>query len=198
MFFFGRRTTADVGLRELDGEGDGASEALISQVGEWLRERRGVSDAGSPWDRRHINSSLSIDRRLFAFDSRSYFRNNCWYFSVSCLYADTFTTKTLHLSVSPNTVHNFGQILSFAGSLPTSSTNDGQIWCAGVYLWSILICQISFQSVYSIIRGSKNANFTLFSFSVFCDVANLHCTEEVVHSYEPSSIQWCQNHLFGN
>jgi len=96
VLFFGRRTTADVGLRELDDVGDGALE-VRSPVGERLRERRGVSGIGSPCDSRHINSSLSIDRRLFALDSRSYFRNSCWNFSVSCLHTDTLMTCMKHI-----------------------------------------------------------------------------------------------------
>lgn len=83
----------EVGLRELDGVEDAALEDW-SEVGEWLTERRGVSGDGSPCESRHINSSLSIDRRLFAFDSRSYFHSNCWYFSVSCLQTDTLTQNS--------------------------------------------------------------------------------------------------------
>ena len=57
--------------------------------------------------------------------------------------------------------HNFGQILTFWGLLYRPPfTDEDQIWCAIADPRSTLTCQISYQSVYSVVRWRrKKTNF---------------------------------------
>lgn len=69
---FRRRTTSGVGSAEV-------------RVGEWLMDLRSKSGDSALLANRHASSSLSIDKRLLAFDSFSNLRSKIWCFSASCL-----------------------------------------------------------------------------------------------------------------
>jgi len=91
------------------------------------------------------------------------------------------------VSSSSEKRNNFGQILTFEGFLYLPPfTDESKIWCARAYLWSMLTCRISSQSVYS----AKNANFTILSTSAFCGVASWRLSEKVEYGCTTTNLPW--------
>ena len=82
--------------------------------------------------------------------------------------------------------HNFGQILTFLGLLYRPPfTDEGRIWCAIADLWSTFMCEISSQSVYSVVLWWRKtlifAVFAVFWTSAFSHVATWHQSQKVEH-----------------